>query len=309
MNKNFMAACLHSVSQVFFIENKYTALFFLCAIAHTSYLLNSPHLFISAVMGAVFSNIVAIQLKYNQDDIQAGLYGFNGVLIALAVCFFIQTNPFMWVIMLIAIYLSVIVSHSFYHLLTKKFNIPYSTGPFVFCAWFILFAAYQFSSVTVNTGIHPHFVSNFSQQTSLLSVPVDAYINAVFKNIGQVLFLPDPMSGLLILIGIFIGGYQLGLFALFGSIIAIATGFVFQVDTHLMFNGLYGFSPVLTALAFGCVFIQNQPIYALFAVIITVFLQAALYSLTASFAVPTFTSAYVLCLYLFIAAKNNKEEC
>lgn len=307
MNKHFLFACLHSISQVFFIENKYSALFFLSAIAYTAWSVSNPFFFIAAIIGALASNLIAIQLKYNKEDIRSGLYGFNGVLIALAVSLFIQPSVFMWLIMLIAIYLSVVVTQAFKFFLRNS-GIPYSTGPFVFCAWLILFAAYNFGSTTVNTGIHPHFVSNFTPTETFVFTSTNLG-EAFLKNIGQVFFLSESISGLLILIGLFIGGIRLCVFAALGSLLAIATSVVFHVDANLLQEGLYGFSPVLTALALGCVFIKDKPVYAFIGVIITVFIQAALYSVTASLAVPTFTSAYVLCLYLFMAAYNNKEEC
>ena len=134
------------------------------------------------------------------------------------------------------------------------------------------------------------------------------YAALFFKNIGQVYFLPTPVSGLLILVGIAIANRVSAAYAVLGSVVAIVVAEILGVDNNILFNGLYGFSPVLTAIALGCVFIQSNFIYALIGIVVTVFIQASLYSITAAFAVPTFTSAYVLCMYLFVAAYKKQGK-
>lgn len=297
---------LKSVSQVFFIENIYTGILILIGIGYTAVVSGNYALFFAAIIGAILSNVVAIYHNYDENILNSGLYGFNGVLLAMAVALFIEHSPLMWFIMIIGVYLATIVTNSLNNTITKTFGIPGSTGPFVFSGWLILFAAYQFSLVSVITGIHPHFISNFSQTGDDLF----NYINLTelfFRNIGQVYFLGEPLSGVIILIGLFVGNKIYGGYAALGSLIAIITSIIVGVDYNVMMNGLYGFSSVLTAMALGCVFIGNNFIYAIFGAIVTVFLQASLYSLTESFAVPSFTSAYVLCMYLFVTAYRKKE--
>ena len=74
-----------------------------------------------------------------------------------------------------------------------------------------------------------------------------------------------------------------------------------------MSQGLYGFSPVLTAMAVGVIFLQPSPrviAYAVLATIMTVFVQGALDVLVAPGGIPSFTAPYVLAMYLFIAHKK-----
>lgn len=306
MLKKYLSISLKSVSQVFFVENIYTGLFFLAAIAYAAYASNNYALFIAAVIGALLSNAVAMYNGYDEQAIESGLYGFNGVLLAMSVAVFIQHNIMMWFIMIVGIVLATVLTQAFKHILTDHFGIPGSTGPFVFCGWLILFAAYQFSSVTVNAGIHPHFIENYQQTHVSIENAVD-YGYLFFKNIGQVYFLSHPLSGLLILVGISIGSPVFAAYVAMGSVVTIIVAECLGVDNNLLFNGLYGFSPVLTALAVGCVFIERNFVYAVLATVVTVFIQASLYSVTAAFAVPTFTSAYVLTMYLFVAAYKKQN--
>ena len=306
MWKNYLSISLKSFSQVFFIGNVYTGLFFVAGIAYAAYASNNYSLFIAAIVGALLSNLVAICNGYDEKDIESGLYGFNGVLTTMAIAVFIQHNVLMWFIVIAGAVLATILTQAFKHVLTDHFGIPGSTGPFVFCGWLILFSAYQFSPVTVNTGIHPAFVENYQETYVSIESAMD-YVYLFFKNIGQVYFLSQPLSGLLILIGIAIASPVFASYAAMGSVVAIITAELLGVDNNTVFNGLYGFSPVLTAMAVGCVFIERNIIYALIATVATVFIQASLYSVTVAFAVPTFTSAYVLAMYLFVVAYKKQS--
>lgn len=259
------------------------------------------------LLGNILSNELAIYYKYNREHIESGLYGFNGILTAMSVVLYIKNNTIMWFILIIGVLLSTIVTQAFKNLLTDHFSIPVSTGPFVFCSWLILFAAYQFSAVTVNTGIYPHFITDYTGSTYKIINLFD-YIELFFKNISQVYFLSSPISGLIILIGIFISHRKSAYYAMLGSIVTIIIGEVLGVDKNILFNGLYGYSPVLISIALGCVFIKKSFIHTILGIIITVFLQASLYSITASFAVPTFTSAFLLCLYLLVSAYKIRKN-
>ncbi|EPG0370381.1 urea transporter [Photobacterium damselae] len=294
-----------SISQVFFIENSYTGLIFLIAISYAAYLSNNVSLVIAAVLAAILSNVFAVYSRYDKDMIDSGLFGFNAVLLAMSVAVFMEKSPAMWFVMIIGILLSTLITAAFKNILTDKFGIPGSTGPFVFTGWLILFAGYSSSSITVTTGIHPEFITNFISNNSYLNLD---YINVFFKNIGQVYFLSSPISGALILLGILVASRKYALYASLGSGLSIVISEAIGLNSDIIGNGLYGFSPVLTAMALGCVFIQKKIIYAVLGIIVTVFLQASLYEITTSFSVPTFTSAYVLCMYLFVAAFNSRKK-
>lgn len=304
MFKKNIEIYLKSISQVFFIENVYSGLLFLVSIGYTSYLSETPILFFSALLGAILPNVFAKYNNYDVNLLNAGLYGFNGVLLAMSVSVFMENNVIMWFIMVVGIILSTIITQTFKHILTDKFDIPGSTGPFVITGWLILFSAFQFSTINVHTGIHPEFINNY-QQAGGGSHTIFDYISLFFKNIGQVFFLSSPISGALILFGIIISNKVFAFYAIFGSVLAIITAEILGVDNNILFDGLYGFSPVLTSMALGCVFIKDKFYYSVLGVITTVFIQASLYSITESFGIPTFTSAYVLCMYLFVAAFNK----
>jgi urea transporter len=132
-------------------------------------------------------------------------------------------------------------------------------------------------------------------------------VEIFFRNIGQVYLLGSWISGAIILLGIFIASRAAGLAAVGGSLLAMGTAFVMRADPSLVSQGLYGFSPVLAAMALSVVFVQPSPVvigYAALGVIVTVFLQAAFDLILAPIGLPSFTAAYVLTMYLFIAPRK-----
>ena len=71
-------------------------------------------------------------------------------------------------------------------------------------------------------------------------------------------------------------------------------------------KGLYGFSPVLTAIALGSTFIPPSgaaTVYAIAGTVFTVIVQGALNSLMTPWGIPTLTLPYVLTMWLFMLAK------
>src|SRR5699024_2937235 len=132
-------------------------------------------------------------------------------------------------------------------------------------------------------------------------------VQIFFRNIGQVYLLGSAVSGLIVLVGIFIASATAGVAAAAGSLIAMVVAICMGANPADVSQGLYGYSAVLTAMAVGVIFLQPSvrvACYAGLAVIVTVFLQAALDGFMLVDGLPSFTAPYVLTLYLFIAPKK-----
>ena len=99
---------------------------FLVGIFYNSWLLG-----LAVLLATIISTGAAHLLKYAKDDIQNGLYGFNGTLTGIAVFCFFEVN----LISILALVLGSIMSTIVMNLL-KKF-IPPFTAPFVFVTWLI----------------------------------------------------------------------------------------------------------------------------------------------------------------------------
>ena len=157
------------------------------------------------------------------------------------------------------------------------------------------------------TGSPPKLPTDYVQGLAVLPAPMEL-VEIFFRNIGQVYLLGSWISGVIILIGIFIASVPAGLAAVAGSLIAMVVSIAMGANPASVSQGLYGFSPVLTAMAVGVIFLTPSPkvvVYALLATVLTVFVVGALDVIVAPEGIPSFTAPYVLTMYLFTAPRKN----
>ncbi|MBO1075525.1 urea transporter [Roseomonas marmotae] len=303
---NFVVEALRGTSQVFFMENALTGVLFFVAMAYASYASGVWATTIGAAVGVVVATLTARLLECTDDAIRSGLYGFNGVLVGAALPTFIAASPELWVLVVVGSAASTVVTAAFSATLTSRWEIPGSTGPFVLTGWLLLAGAYSFGGLRV-TGDSPRLASDYVQGLSSMPAPIEL-MEIFFRNIGQVYLLGSWISGVIILLGVFIASVRAGFAAAAGSIIAMVVAIGMGANPSAVSQGLYGFSPVLTAMAVGVIFLQPTTkvlIYALLATVVTVFVQGAFDVIMAPMGLPSFTAPYVLTMYLFIAPKKN----
>src|SRR5438093_11638288 len=79
--------------------------------------------------------------------------------------------------------------------------------------------------------------------------PLLGYLDWVLRGIAQVVFQNNPITGAVILAGIFYNSWTYGITCLIGTMISTATALLFKADKNLIKNGLYGFNGALIAVA------------------------------------------------------------
>lgn len=302
---NFLIQCLRGTSQVFFMENALTGVLFFVAMAYASYVTGVWATTIGAAIGVVAATLTAQLLECDETSIDSGLFGFNGVLVGAALPTFIAVSPQLWAYVVIGAAVSTVITATFSATLTNAWGIPGSTGPFVLTGWLMVAGAYSFGGLHV-TGDTPKLASDYLQGVVAIPSPIEL-VQVFFRNIGQVYLLGSEISGAIILLGIFIASIPAGIATAAGSLVALIVSIAMGADPAVVSQGLYGFSPVLTALAVGVIFLKPSlkvTIYALLATVMTVFVQGALDVIVAPAGIPSFTAPYVLTMYLFIAPKK-----
>ncbi len=302
---NFVTESLKGASQVFFMENPITGVLFFVAMAYASYASGVWATTIGAAIGVVVATLVARLLDADEKSVASGLYGFNGILVGAALPTFIASSPQLWVYVVVGAAASTIITAAFSATLTSKWGIPGSTGPFVLTGWLMVAGAYSFGGLHV-TGDAPRLATDYVQGLAAIPSPLEL-VQIFFRNIGQVYLLGSEISGAIILVGILIASVPAGIAAAAGSLIAMIVSIGMGADPAVVSQGLYGFSPVLTAMAVGVIFLNTSPkvaLYAALATVTTVFVQGALDVIVAPAGVPSFTAPYVLTMYLFIAPKQ-----
>jgi urea transporter len=302
---NFLVQSLRGTSQVFFMENALTGVLFFAAMAYASAVSGVWATTIGAAVGVGVATLTARLLECDEPSVSSGLYGFNGVLVGAALPTFIAASPQLWAAIVIGAAASTVFTAAFSATLTGKWGIPGSTGPFVLTGWLMVAAAYSFGGLHVMGDI-PKLASDATSHT--LGTPAPMELVAIFfRNIAQVYLLGSAVSGAIILIGVLIASVPAGIAAAAGSLLSLIVAIALGADPSAVSKGLYGFSPVLTAMAVGVIFLTPSPrvaVYAGLATVVTVFVQGALDVMVAPAGIPSFTAPYVLTMYLFIAPKK-----
>lgn len=79
--------------------------------------------------------------------------------------------------------------------------------------------------------------------------PALGFLDWVLRGIGQVVFQNNPLSGAIILAGIYYNSWIYGTVCLFGTIISTVTALLFKADRGMIKDGLFGFNGALIAVA------------------------------------------------------------
>ncbi len=304
---------LRGVGQVFFCCNAVTGLIFLIALY-----VGGITAGLAATVGVVSSTVAAYLLGFSEDDIDAGLYGFNGTLVGPCLFLFLENTPQLWLYVVLASILSTVVLAALMRIL-QPYNIPASTSPFVLTCWMFMVAVYAFdgfsrgpvlpapgipADIAAASVVSTEF-ANFTQNA------VEAWYTAITKGIGEVMFADSIIVGILFLVGIAITSMRGAFMALSGAIVGVAVPVLLGADKTLIEMGLYAFNPVLTMMAIGWVFLKpttGSAILALLAGILTIICQAGLANFLAPIGLPTLTFPFVLVMWMFLFAASKSKH-
>ncbi|MDY0083673.1 MAG: urea transporter [Ignavibacteriaceae bacterium] len=109
----FTDQILKGISQIMLQENRWTGLLFI-----TGLLIGSWQYAVAAILAAAAGTIAAKLFKYNQQEIDAGLYGFSPALVGVALLFLFEDIFLIWMLVIIGGVLAAMIQHFF---IVKKF--------------------------------------------------------------------------------------------------------------------------------------------------------------------------------------------
>lgn len=295
----YIQAMLKGSGQVMFQGSARTGLLFLIGIFWGAYQEGQGVVAWGAVTGLIVSTLTGYVLRQPAGDGAEGLWGFNGILVGCAFPTFLGNTPLMWLALIICSMLTTWVRTGFNNVMA-----PWKTNsftfPFVFTSWIFLFAARMLQ------GMPPEYMAT-PELTSHLSTTLDVSFGSLvvywLKGIAQVFLINSWVTGIFFLAALFVSSRWAALWAAIGSALSLAVVLLYQGGGSDIANGLYGFSPVLTAIALGCTFYKpnwRSAIWALIGIIVTVFIQAGMDAMMMPFGMPTFTAPFCLATWLFL---------
>ena len=295
----FIRSLLRGAGQVMFQNSAWTGLLFLCGIFWGAYAQGTGIVAWGALLGLTLSTLAGRLLGLPAEVGRQGLWGFNGILVGCAFPTFMGNTVWMWLALMLCAALTTWVRTGFNNVMA-----PWKTNsltfPFVFCTWMFLLAARAMHGMPPahmsEPGLPGAFASAAHPDLGLLA-------EGWLKGIAQVFLIDSWVTGLLFLIGLLLCNRWAALWAAVGSALAVLTAVALKASASDIAEGLYGFSPTLTAIALATVFYKPGPKSALWAVLgilVTVFVQAGMNVLTTPLGLATLTAPFCIVTWLFL---------
>jgi urea transporter len=300
-------AHLRGAGQVMLQNNPLTGLLFIIGIAWGAFAAGNAAVAIGALVGLIVSTLTALLLNAERASLQQGMYGFNGMLVGVAVPTMLANSPSMWLLLFLGAAVSTVVMLAVSQVM-KLWHTPALTFPFVLTTWFLTLAAYSFGHVGIIAMGPPAFPA--AMTANAVDMDITSFVTSWLKGPAQVFLIGNVVTGLIFIAALVLNSVWSAVFALAGSAVSIIFAVLMGASATDIHAGLYSFSAVLTAIALGCVFHKPSWRVALFALLGTVFtvvVQGALDAAVSPLGIPTFTAPFVFVTWLFLLPRTNLE--
>ena len=267
---DWATALLNGFSQIFLQRHPLCGL--LCLLAILS---SAPSLLGGALLGGLAGLLTAQRRGYAKAERQAGLYSYNGVLLGLLLSQQLAWSALLLPLIIAAGGLSAMLTQQWLKRTTDPQSLPAYTTPFVVLAWLLLNLAEVEPGAPVAT----------------LAPSAITLLGALFKGLGQVMLLDQPLAGGLIAIGLWLANRRAALWALGGSAAGLAFGVLYH-EPHSALLGLTGYNPALAALALSQA--SRRPWWPLGGIALAILLTPGF----ASLGLPALTAPFILACWL-----------
>jgi urea transporter len=305
----FVDHCLRGIGQVMFQDNPLSGALFFAAIVWGSVAAGLPQVAIGGALAIVVATLTARLLRVDATALRSGLYGFNGVLVGLALATFIRTGPLLWAYVALGAAVSVVAMSATASAL-KTLGVPTLTFPFVLVTWLLLLATYGFAGLSGDALPAADVVMPY-ESFAVAQLGVVDFLQAALLSVSQVFLKASIVAALLFLAGLAVNSLAAAVAAVAGAFVAVVTAHVLGAESDLITGGLLGFSPVLTAVALGTVFHPpgwRVAAYAALGTVFTVIAQAAFNVALTPLAIPALTAPFVLVTWLFLLPRQTFER-
>lgn len=297
--KTAVTATLDGSGQVMFQQSAWTGLLFLAGIFWGSYECHTPQVAWSAVVGLIASTLAGYITERGSKDGAQGLWGFNGILVGCAFPTFLDNTWLMWLALIFCSMLTTWVRTGMNKVMAP-WKINSLTFPFVLMTWVFLLASRIMDGIAPTTLSEPELAGHYR---FTLDTSFGALVVYWLKGIAQVFLVDSWVTGIFFLVALAVCSRWAALWGAVGSALALAVALLFKADASDITAGLFGFSPVLTGIAIGCTF--NSPgwksaLWALAAIVATVFMQAGMDVFFEPFGLPTLTGPFCITTWLFL---------
>jgi urea transporter len=290
-------AVLRGIGQVMLQDNRYAGALFVIGLAWSSWLFA-----VAAVVGCALSTATAVLLGMDRTKVRAGLYGFNGALVGIALLYFLAPDALTWLALVLAAACSTVVMAALGTLLAR-WQLPAFTAPFVFVSWCFFLVTARFGRLGATAQLPAAGLPHGTAVEGVVDLVTVA--QGLFNGVAEVFFQANVVTGVLFAVGLALASWRLALAAIAGSLSGLLVAWLMGAAEPAIRAGAFGFNGVLVAIALaGTLGIGNgrRAGYVLLALLATPFVYAALSAALQPFGVPALTFPFVLVTWTFLAA-------
>lgn len=134
--------------------------------------------------------------------------------------------------------------------------------------------------------------------------PAFIFMDSVFRGISQVMFANNPLSGIIITIGLFIGNWELALYGLLGTSVSTLTAHILGFTYNSIRAGLYGYNGCLTAMGIAYFSFPHSPQMigpvVVMCIFSTIFAMAISKILVQKLELSPFTFTFQICTWIWL---------
>jgi len=278
-------------AQIYFSKRMLTGILFCAA----TFIVPQHGLF--GLLGLLLADFFANLTKQPREHIEDGYYGFNGLLIGLALALIFQISWQSAIFLAVIVFLGVLAAAALRFLSQRYLGLPVLSLPFILAAWSALLAARRFLHIEMT--LKPFFRAELG--AGVLPAICDLYL----RSLGAAFFQLSVLSGFLVFLGLLWFSRWATLLSILGfasgySVYIAMGGNAFDLQTQLI-----GFNFILTAIAVGGIWIVLSPASMLYGAVgaaLASVLSACFLALFQPYELPILAISFVLSTYLMLFA-------
>lgn len=254
--KFWLDSILSSYSQIFFSLDKMLGVIILLVT------FIQPHLGACGLAAVCVSTYLSYLLRLPHAQIREGLFGFNALLVGLALGYEYKFNG----VFVLVFFSSMVVLMLMTIILRSAFSyqrLPYFTIPFLLTYWLMYLACGSFAHVELQEqyAYTLNYAANASQSPvyllahSLDAVALPMLISTYFKTLASTFFQNSVLAGMFIAAGILAFSRIAFTLSVLGYVGAFLWFTVFGLDPVLLTEHLVGINFIFMAIVLGCFFV------------------------------------------------------
>lgn len=296
---DFVDQLLRGIGQVMLQNSPLTGLLFLIGLFAGGWQFG-----LYALLGTAASTLTARWLGVPATAVGAGLYGYNGTLVGVALVFYLADSLLLPGYVILGGVVATVAAAAIGNLLAT-WRIPALTGPFVVTIWFFALGVFGLSELGANANSGPPSLPVIASGGRAM-LDAGQLANGFFKGISAVFFQDSVVVGGIFLLGLLVSSRIDCLMAAIGSGVGLAAGWALGADSSSLALGLLGYNAVLTLIALAGLFYvldRTSLAVAVIAGVTSVIVTVALSAAVAPYGGHVYTAPFVITTWVFIAAK------